>query len=275
MDDMEQSDSWLQGLAMLNRVIAATGQPLIGNLCYDHRQADFVDAPPNPILRSKRDRVRTAVEGRTKMLEVGVNGGHSAYVALTSNPVLEFHGVDICEHAYVRPAVAQLQNEFPGRVFFYEGSALEVLPALPDRGQRFDVFHIDGSKWTYLEDVLNCAPIMAGDSATLIVDDTQQPIVAQVWRMCTAAGVIEPHPSFPTMPDSEKYRNQIGTLKPVAPQMRATLLSRQESRRVETAGLLKKLRDLRDAGVLTEAEFNAQKAEVLQVDEPRRWTSHY
>ena len=275
MDDMEQSDSWLQGLAKLNRVIAATGQPLIGNLCYDHRQADFVDAPPNPILRSKRDRVRTAVEGRTKMLEVGVNGGHSAYVALTSNPVLEFHGVDICEHAYVRPAVAQLQNEFPGRVFFYEGSALEVLPALPDRGQRFDVFHIDGSKWTYLEDVLNCARIMAGDSATLIMDDTQQPILAQVWRMCTAAGVIEPHPGFPTMPDSEKYRNQIGTLKPVAPQKRANLLRRQESRRVETAGLLKKLRDLRDAGVLTEAEFNAQKAEVLQVDEPRRWMSHY
>ena len=231
MDDMEQSDSWLQGLARLNRVIAATGQPLFGNLCYDHRQADFADAPPNPILRSKRDRVRTAVEGRTKMLEVGVNGGHSAYVALTSNPVLEFHGVDICEHAYVRPAVAQLQNEFPGRVFLYEGSSLEVLPALPDRGQRFDLFHIDGAKRRYLEDVLNCERIMAGASATLIMDDTQQPMVAETWRMCTAAGVIEPHPRFPTMPKSERYRNQIGTLKPVAPEQRANLLRRQESLR--------------------------------------------
>jgi hypothetical protein len=228
MDDMEQSDSWLQGLARLNRVIAATGRPLIGNLCYDHLQADFVDAPPNPILRSKRDRFRRAVEGRTRMLEVGVNGGHSAYVALTSNPVLEFHGVDICEHAYVRPAIAQLQNEFPGRVSFYEGSGLEVLPALPDRGQRFDLFHIDGAKRTYLEDVLNCARIMAGDSATLIMDDTQQAFAAQVWRMCTAARVIEPNSGFPTMPDSERYRNQIGTLKPVAPQERASLLRREE-----------------------------------------------
>jgi len=226
MDDMEQSDSWLQGLARLNRVIAATGQPLFGNLCYDHLQADFVDAPPNPILRSKRDRLRRAVEGRTKMLEVGVNGGHSAYVALTANPVLEFHGVDICEHAYVRPAVAQLQNEFPGRVFFHEGRALDVLPALSDHGSRFDVFHIDGAKRTYLEDVLNCEPIMAGDSATLILDDTQQPGVAEVWRMCTVAGVIEPHPGFPTMPRSERYRNQIGTLRRVASQQRADLLRR-------------------------------------------------
>lgn len=231
MDDMEQSDSWVQGLARLNRVIAATGQPLIGNLCYEHRQADFVDALPNPILRSKRDRFRRAVEGRTKMLEVGVNGGHSAYLALTSNPVLEFHGVDICDHAYVRPAVAHLQNEFPERVFFYEGSALEVLPTLPNRGQRFDLFHIDGAKGTYLEDVLNCERIMAGDSATLIMDDTQVAIVAQAWRMCTAAGVIEPHPDFPTMPDSEKHRNQIGTLKPVAPQKRANLLRRQKRMR--------------------------------------------
>jgi hypothetical protein len=230
MDDMEDSDSWLQGLARLNRVVAATGQPLVGNLCYDHLQADFVDAPPNPILRSKRDRFRRAVEGGIRMLEVGVNGGHSAYVALTSNPVLEFHGVDICEHAYVRPAVAQLQHEFPARVFFYEGSALEVLPALAGRDQRFDLFHIDGAKRTYLEDVLNCERIMAGDSATLIMDDTQQAFVARTWSLCTAAGLIEPHPGFPTMPESEKYRNQIGTLKRVARQERASLFRAMRAR---------------------------------------------
>ena len=43
------------------------------------------------------------------MLEVGVNGGHSAFLALTSEPGLEYHGVDICEYAYVKPAVAWLQ----------------------------------------------------------------------------------------------------------------------------------------------------------------------
>jgi hypothetical protein len=69
-----------RGLARLNAAIAATGAPLFGNLCYDHLEEDFAQSPPNPILRSKRDRLRRAVEGRTRMLEVGVNGGHSAYV---------------------------------------------------------------------------------------------------------------------------------------------------------------------------------------------------
>jgi Methyltransferase domain len=231
MGDIEQSETWLQGLARLNRVVAATGQPLIGNLCYENRETGFADAPPRPILRAKRDRFRNAVEGHTKLLEIGVNGGHSAYVALSSNPALEFHGVDICQHAYVRPAVAHLQSEFPGRFFFYEGSCLEVLPALAERGLRFDVFHIDGAKGTYLEDVLNCERVMAGDSATLIMDDTQVEFVDQVWRLFTAAGVIAPDPLFPAMPDSERYRNEIGTLKPVAAEERADLLRRgQESK---------------------------------------------
>src|ERR1039458_994251 len=156
MDDLEGTASWLERLESLNGVIAATGKPLEGNLFYDVRQKDFVRSAPNSILKPKRDRFRRAISGRTRLLEVGVNGGHSAYLALTTNPDLEFHGVDICEHAYVLPAIRWLQSEFPGRVFFYEGDCLKVLPNLAKGGQRFDCFHIDGGKQTYFRDILNC-----------------------------------------------------------------------------------------------------------------------
>src|SRR6266699_1659188 len=76
MDDVERSDDWLQGLWRLNAVIAATGQPLYGNLCYDDLQDDYLTRPPNPATRPKRDRLRAAIAGRTRLLEVGVNGGH-------------------------------------------------------------------------------------------------------------------------------------------------------------------------------------------------------
>ena len=49
--DIEQSESWLDGLFRLNRVIAESGVPLEGNLFYDHRDPSFVDRPPDPRLR--------------------------------------------------------------------------------------------------------------------------------------------------------------------------------------------------------------------------------
>jgi len=55
------------------------------------------------------------------------------------------------------------------------------------------------------------------------------------------------------MPDSEKYRNQIGTLKPVAPQKRANLLRRQKRMRAvkpltpEQVEQLRALVSIRDA----------------------------
>ena len=150
------------------------------------------------------------------MLEIGVNGGHSAYVALTANPALEFHGVDIADHAYVRPAVKWLQAEFPGRVFFHEGSCLEVLPGLARRGERFDLFHIDGAKHTYYYDLLNCRPLLASDRQALVVlDDANMGPVQQIWQRAIAQGLVEPDPDFPAMAADQPRRNQIGLLQPL------------------------------------------------------------
>ena len=104
MDDLENTASWLERLGSLNTAIVATGEPLAGNLFYTHLQDDFAASAPSSIMKPKRDSFRRAITGRRRLLEIGVNGGHSAYLALTSNPDLEFHGVDICEHKYVSPA---------------------------------------------------------------------------------------------------------------------------------------------------------------------------
>ena len=59
----ESDPSWLKKLGELNAVIAETGQPLMGNLFYDHLQADYVDSPPNPILAEATGSAM-ALEGR-------------------------------------------------------------------------------------------------------------------------------------------------------------------------------------------------------------------
>lgn len=45
MQDLEISDFWLAGLKRLNSVVDSSGEPLVGNLCYDHLQEDYVDSP--------------------------------------------------------------------------------------------------------------------------------------------------------------------------------------------------------------------------------------
>jgi predicted O-methyltransferase YrrM len=216
MKDLENDAEWLGRLRRLNQVVESAGEPLTGNLFYDHLQEDYVDAPPIAIMRPKRDRFRRAVEGRRRLLEIGVNGGHSAYLALTSNPTLEFHGVDICTNGYVIPAVEWLHAEFPGRVFFYEGSSLDVVPELARRGERFDCFHVDGAKYLYYMDVLNCGPMIADDGAILIMDDVQLPVVGRAWNRCVRERLVQSCPEFPPMAHSLKYRQEIGSMNRVS-----------------------------------------------------------
>jgi hypothetical protein len=210
----EGSDEWLQRLAELNAVIAACGEPVAGNLLYDHHQPDFMHSSPVAFNRVKRDRFTHACRLSGRMLEIGVNAGHSAYLALTANPSLEFHGVDIGEHDYVRPATQWLKAQFPGRVFFYEGSCLDVLPQLAKRGMEFDLFHIDGAKFTYYRDILNSQRMTGHDGALIVIDDLNMGPVERVWERSVAQGIIVPHPEFPAMPLTEEHRNAIGRLAP-------------------------------------------------------------
>ena len=212
-DDIEQSESWLDGVFRLNRVIAQSGVPLEGNIFYDHRDPSFVDRPPDPRLRPKRDRFRSVAVSHTRLFEIGVNGGHSAYAALTANPELTYFGVDICAHSYVRPAIEWLQAEFPNRVSFESGNSLKTLPALRRQGHLYDAFHIDGAKSNYLADILHCRQMMTGTGAVVIVDDTNGPLVAATWRRCLRWGIVGPLAEYPTQ-DEGALSNEIAQLLP-------------------------------------------------------------
>jgi hypothetical protein len=209
--DIEQSESWLDGLFRLNRVIAESGVPLEGNLFYDHHDPLFVDRPPDPRLRAKRDRFRSVAVSHSRLLEIGVNGGHSAYAALTANPELTYFGVDICAHAYVRPAIEWLQAEFPGRVSFESGNSLKTLPSLRRKGHLCDAFHVDGAKINYLADILHCRQMMTGTVAIVIVDDTNGPLVAASWRRCLRWRIVGPLAEYPTQ-DEGAFSNEIAQL---------------------------------------------------------------
>ncbi|HEX9482493.1 MAG TPA: class I SAM-dependent methyltransferase [Solirubrobacteraceae bacterium] len=215
--DVETDPAWLERLYSLNGVIVASGERLAGSICYEHHSTTFERERPVALNRTKRERFRLAAQRATRMLEIGVNGGHSAYVALSANSDLEFHGVDIGEHKYVRPAVEWLMAEFPDRVFFYEGSCLEILPELHRRGMHFDCFHIDGGKHTYYRDILNCHRLAEPHHQSLIiVDDFNFGPVQTIWRLCIRQGLVKQSPDFPPMDRDAQRQNAVGTLEPIS-----------------------------------------------------------
>ncbi len=212
-DDEERLD-WLERLISLNRVVAASGEPLVGNLFYRHNRQDYVGQPPDGVFKDKRERFRAAVRQSRCLLEIGVNGGHSAFLALSSNPQLEYHGIDTCEHTYVEAAVSWLRDEFPGRVSFYRGDSLEVVPTLASKGFRFDLFHIDGAKYNYYDDIVNCSRLLDAPCALVVVDDAELLSARVALVSLKALGVVRSLPQFPTMSESDPSRNEIRELVP-------------------------------------------------------------
>ncbi|MBV8664186.1 MAG: hypothetical protein JO107_13910, partial [Hyphomicrobiales bacterium] len=91
---------FMRRLETLNSLVAQTGETLEGNVFYRDEEKDFLGRPPELGLTPARRNVWRATRFKRQMLEVGVNAGHSALLALSANPALVFHGVDIALHAY-------------------------------------------------------------------------------------------------------------------------------------------------------------------------------
>jgi len=140
------ADAFRQRLRRIAEIVKHSGEPLEGNIFYADGDERYAEQPPAGELAPARRNVWRAVRFKERLLEVGVNAGHSALLALSSNPRLEYYGVDIMAHAYTAECVDFLKGEFPGRVHLFTGDSREVLPWLVSRRAElaFDIFHVDG-----------------------------------------------------------------------------------------------------------------------------------
>ena len=127
------ADAFRQRLRRIAEIVKHSGEPLEGNIFYADGDERYADEPPADELAPARRNVWRAVRFKERLLEVGVNAGHSALLALSSSPRLEYYGVDIMSHAYTAECVDFLKGEFPGRVHLFPGDSREVLPWLVDR----------------------------------------------------------------------------------------------------------------------------------------------
>lgn len=120
----------------------------------------------------------------TSVLEIGLNGGHSAENFFRSCKNLErFLSFDIEMHAYTKVAVEYFKRQARDRFIYVKGDSNEQVPmyAREHLQEKYDLIYVDGnhSAQGCLNDILNCKAL-AHESTLLWVDDYNFPCIRDV-----------------------------------------------------------------------------------------------
>lgn len=209
------SAQFTRRLDALNRHIVDAKETMEGNIFYWDRDPDFDGRPPTANLAPARRNMWRATRFKRQLLEVGFNAGHSALLALSANPSLVYHGVDLGIHRYTAPCVDYLKAEFPGRVHFWQGDSREVLPYLATLRSDldFDVFHVDGGHTSELcrADIANCLRLARGGRGKhLLLDDINASWIFDIYCEFVSQGYLTTETFFGDWEDAN--RNVLGRI---------------------------------------------------------------
>jgi len=109
------------------------------------------------------------------MMEIGLNGGHSAenFIQRCKN-LKKFTSFDICQHPYAPVAVDYMTHKYKSRFEFVKGDSMKTVPgyASQNPAQKFDLIYIDGnhSREMCMSDIVNCRSL-AHPKTILLIDD--------------------------------------------------------------------------------------------------------
>ncbi|MGE0754310.1 MAG: class I SAM-dependent methyltransferase [Alphaproteobacteria bacterium] len=190
-------DQWfVDRLYKLNQLVAACGEPVEGNLFYEHHDASFPHAKLSDRFEKKRQNLLACCRGRTHLLEIGINAGHSALWVLHNNPEIVYHGIDLFKHRYTSPAIQFLKDTFGERVRYHSGNSMMILPQLRAYNPQlcYDVIHIDGghSLDCCKADTYN-ALSLAAPNAWILIDDTDLPQIREISEILVHDGILTSH----------------------------------------------------------------------------------
>lgn len=128
-------------IAQIDQTVRDLGEHLEGNICYHHHLSGSREWTKE--LAQKRRAWQTVINTVTNCVEIGVNAGHSAVLALSANPALRYWGIDPCSHSYTLPCWQLIRAEYGDRAQLIQGHSPEALDHLPPQRGR-GLWSIDG-----------------------------------------------------------------------------------------------------------------------------------
>lgn len=76
-----------------------------------------------------------------RILEIGFNAGHSAFMTLEMLPDVIYRSVDICRHSYTLPNGTMLNKKYGNRFVLLKANSSKIIPSTVSN---FDLMFIDG-----------------------------------------------------------------------------------------------------------------------------------
>lgn len=185
-------EMYLPHLQELLKIIKAVGEPLEGNIFYQHLHPN----PDEHLLDQflpKRAALAMFAMAHNNMVEIGFNAGFSALLMLTANPNLKLTSVDICEHKYTEPCFDYLASVFPGRITLVKGDSTQVLEDVLQNDKALTGYIIDGGHGlgvaeTDLRNVIQ----YANKNAVLCFDDSDFVELRLLLNAYMMAGYLTP-----------------------------------------------------------------------------------
>jgi precorrin-6B methylase 2 len=144
-----------------------------GNCLYQHTSNFEIDINKEVL----RNNIYQLAKYHNNILDIGVNGGHSAALYFFANPNAHVVGIDNCMHPYTKRCCEILSQRYDFSLI--EGDSKDTLKSVYRIGEgvKFDIIHIDGGHTTdqVISDIRNCKKFSkVGNifkSTILILDD--------------------------------------------------------------------------------------------------------
>lgn len=192
-DEYESKNKTMQTyLDDIRTIIVNSNSCLEGNCFYYHQTLDLF----NDLFSKQLNLFWCGKQGITRMCEIGFNAGHSTMLMLLGRETtpIEFTIFDIGHHAYTRPCVDYIKDNFQHVQFEYvEGDSTVIMPLWIDTHKdvenTYDVVHVDGGHNEHcISNDMKNADRLVKKGGLVIVDDTNDRIINNYVDMYLSSG---------------------------------------------------------------------------------------
>lgn len=185
----------------LKEIVERSGELLEGDCLYQHQTTNML-----PELVNKQRNIFTLAKSCNKILEIGLNAGHSALLMLLANPNAILYCFDICDHRYTKLCFQYLYENFGGRVMLYEGDSNVTVPMFMK--EACDLYHIDGSNDYYIANIdFYACRALSKFNSIVIFDDVNMSHLRSLWDKYVSSKHVH---ELTLLDTSKSYEHAIG-----------------------------------------------------------------
>jgi hypothetical protein len=172
---------YIAHLEKLNSIVRNYPGHFEGSIFYQDQSKDFPPVPDVAFMSKRKNWAFFSLFG-SSMLEIGFNAGHSALLALTTNPTLHYTGVDLGGHSYTIPCFEYLKEIFKDRIDIFIGDSTKVLKDFSYKSKKYDLASVDGGHdfQFVTSDLAEICRISASGTPVIIDDIGHPPIRAAI-----------------------------------------------------------------------------------------------